>query len=55
MKATLDDPKFKPHEFSNVIDLFKARCGWVPPSERKHLKELLPGETMKNVLFQKTA
>jgi len=46
IEPSLKDPRFVPHEFKNCLELFKERHGWVPPSERKHLKELLPGEEL---------
>jgi hypothetical protein len=53
MNSKLDDPNFKPWEFANVLDLYKARCGWIPPSQRENLKALLPGEEIRNVEYQR--
>lgn len=44
IQPTLADARFKPREFETVEELFKARCGWVPPSKRQHPKARIAGE-----------
>ena len=41
---TLADSRFKAREFKTVEELFAARCGWIPPSKRQHLKARIAGE-----------
>ncbi len=45
IKPSLDDPRFKPHEFETVQELFQKRHGWIPPSKREHPKAIVVGET----------
>ena len=49
IQPTLADPRFKPHEFETVEELFAARCGWIPPTKRQHQKARLRGEKVVNV------
>jgi broad specificity phosphatase PhoE len=44
VQASLSDPRFKPHEFETIEELWAKRYGWIPPSKRQHRKARGPGE-----------
>lgn len=44
IQPTLKDPRFKSHEFATVEELFAKRFGWIPPTQRAHLKTRIQGE-----------
>ncbi len=49
IRASLEDHRFKPHEFDRIEDLFASRFGWVPPTKRQHLNARLPHEKVVTV------